>query len=136
MHRGTFSAASFWGARNVCKWLIFRLMNGASFWSHRSLQIRKQAAQSRRRSSPAAAGCSLQRSAGPFAYRSRGLLCLLCAGSCKLQNNRLFTLRQNFCSGRWSCEDVCSSANLSARKPSICALYCRFVGTKGILRDP
>ena len=46
---------------------------------HRSLRIRRQAAQSRRRSSPAAAGCSLQRSAGPFAYRSRGMLCLLCA---------------------------------------------------------
>ena len=52
----------------------------------------RQAAQSRRCSSPAAAGCSLQRSAGPFAYRSRGLLCLLCAGSSKFQNNRLFTL--------------------------------------------
>ena len=45
-----------------------------------SCRYERQSAQSRRRSSPAAVGCSLQRSAGPFAYRSRGLLCLLCAG--------------------------------------------------------
>ena len=45
-----------------------------------SCRYERQSPQSRRRSSPAAVGCSLQRSAGPFAYRSRGLLCLLCAG--------------------------------------------------------
>ena len=39
---------------------------------HRSCRIRQPAAQSGRRSYPAAAGCSLQRSTGPFAYRSRG----------------------------------------------------------------
>ena len=39
---------------------------------HRSWQIRQPAAQSGRRSYPAAAGCSLQSFTGPFAYRSRG----------------------------------------------------------------
>ena len=50
-------------------------------------EVRQPAPQSKLRELHPKGSRSLQRSTGPFVYRS---LCLLCAGSSKLQNNRLF----------------------------------------------